>query len=117
MNLQKAKQLKKTRRQSRIRAKISGDAKTPRLCVFKSNTGLFLQLIDDSEGKTLVSVNSKEAAKKGEKTGISFEMGKLLAKKALEKNIKQAVFDRAGNKYHGRIKAAADGAREGGLEF
>lgn len=117
MNIQKAKQLKKGRRIGRIRAKISGSAEIPRLCVFKSNTGMFLQLINDNEGKTLVSVNTKEAGKKGEKTSLSFEMGKLLAKKALEKNIKQVVFDRAGNKYHGRIKAAADGAREGGLGF
>lgn len=117
MNIQKEKQLKKSRRQGRIRAKISGTAEIPRLCVFKSNKGMFLQLIDDAEGKTLASVNSKEVAQKGEKTSLSLEMGKLLAKKALKKNIKRVVFDRTGNKFHGRIKAAADGAREGGLEF
>lgn len=117
MNLQKVKQLKKARRQGRIRAKISGSAEIPRLCVFKSNTGMYLQLINDNKGITLVSVNAKEVGKKSVKTNLSFEMGKLLAKKASEKNIKQIVFDRAGGKFHGRVKAVADGAREGGLEF
>lgn len=119
MDKAKAKQLKRTRRQTRIRAKISGSAQKPRLSVFRSNTGLFLQLIDDNDGKTLASAGVLEVkkAKTGGKVSISFELGKLLAAKAVKAGIKQVVFDRGGYKYHGRVKAVADGAREGGLEF
>lgn len=117
MNLQKVKQLRKARRQGRIRAKISGNAEMFRLSVFKSNTGMYLQIIDDTAGKTLISANSKEVKRKDKKVSLSFELGKIIAKKALEKNIKKVVFDRSGSKYHGRVKAVADGAREGGLEF
>lgn len=117
MDKQKIKQLKRARRKGRIRAIIAGTNKLPRLSVFKSNKGMYLQLIDDEKGKTLVSVHSKEIKKKDKKVSICFEMGKLIAKKALDKKIEQAVFDRGGYKYHGRVKAAADGAREGGLEF
>ncbi len=117
MDKQKTKQLKRARRKGRIRAVITGVDKLPRLSVFKSNKGMYLQLIDDEKGKTLVSVHSKEIKKKDKKVSIGFEMGKLIAKKALDKKIEQAVFDRGGYKYHGRVKAAADGAREGGLKF
>ena len=118
MDKEKIKQNKKNKRKGRIRAKISGTKKCPRLSVFKSNTGMYLQLIDDEKGKTLVSVHSKEIKKKKEKrVVIGFELGKLIAKKALDKKIKQVVFDRGGYKYHGRVKAVADGAREGGLSF
>ena len=123
MDVNKVKQINKDRRKARIRAKVKGTAETPRLSVFRSSRGMYLQLIDDQNGKTLVSAHSKEvkiSAKDKEgskKTDISFELGKLIAKKAVEKNIKQAVFDRGGNKYHGRVMAAAEGAREGGLEL
>jgi large subunit ribosomal protein L18 len=117
MDKQKIKQLKRVRRKGRVRAKITGTNKLPRLSVFRSNKGMYLQLVDDAKGNTLASVHSKEIKKKDKKISISFEMGKLIAKKALDKKIKQAVFDRGGYKYHGRVKAAADGAREGGLEF
>jgi large subunit ribosomal protein L18 len=108
----------------RIRAKVSGSAVRPRLSVFKSNKGMYLQLIDDSAGKTLASARTGEIKKldekraaEGKKSAMAFELGKLLAEKALKKNIKEAVFDRGGYKFHGRIKSAADGAKEGGLIF
>lgn len=109
------KNLKRQRRRQKIRAKIFGTKDCPRLNVFKSNTGLRLQIIDDLAGKTLVSAESREIKKKSEKA--DFELGRLIAEKAKAKKISQVVFDRGGYKYHGRIKAMADGAREGGLKF
>lgn len=119
MDRQKIKQEKKYRRHKKVRAKIQGTEKRPRLNVFRSNTSMYVQLIDDAVGKTLVAGHSKEIKLKSKKTKteISFELGKLIAKKTLDKKIKNIVFDRGGYKYHGRVKAVADGAREGGLEF
>lgn len=117
MNQAKEKLQKRDRRRGRIRAKISGSATQPRISVFRSNKGMFVQLIDDAAGKTIVSVHTREIKSKGKKEEISLELGKLLAQKAKEKNISEAVFDRGGYKYHGRVKAVADGAREGGLAF
>jgi large subunit ribosomal protein L18 len=124
MDKQKAKLFRKDRRAKKVRAKVSGSAGTPRLSVFRSNRGMYLQLIDDESGKTLASAGMKEAKSLknsdemlGGKERIAFELGKLVAGKAKAKNISKAVFDRNGNKYHGRVKAAADGAREGGLDF
>ncbi len=117
MDINKIKQLKRTRRRAKIRKKISGAAGCPRLSVFRSNSGMFLQVIDDSIGKTIVSVDSKEIKIKGTKIEVSLAAGKLIAEKALAKNIKQIVFDRGGYRFHGRVKAAAEGAREAGLEF
>lgn len=108
---------KRTRRRARIRAKIRGTDNRPRLSVFKSNKGMYLQLIDDDRGRTLVSAASSEIKSRTGKTKIGFELGKLIATKAAGKKIKEVVFDRGGYKYHGRVKAAADGAREGGLKF
>ncbi|HAB54478.1 MAG: 50S ribosomal protein L18 [Ignavibacteria bacterium RIFOXYB2_FULL_35_12] len=107
----------------KIRSKISGIKEKPRLTIYRSLNNIFAQLIDDSEGNTLVSASSlsKELAEeiKNTKGKISKSkmVGKLVAKKALEKNISQVVFDRNGYRYHGRVKAIADGAREGGLKF
>jgi large subunit ribosomal protein L18 len=117
MNKEIIKQAKRQRRKGRVRAKISGTASQPRLSVFRSNRGMFLQLIDDTKSITLVSAHTSEVKLKDNKTVVGLELGKLIAKKAVEKNIKKAVFDRSGYKYHGRVKAVADGAREGGLEF
>jgi len=117
MNKQKEKQLKEIRRKRKIRVKIIGTIDRPRLSVFRSNKGMQAQLIDDSAGKTLASVNSKEIKSKEQKVQISLEAGKLLAEKAIAKKIRKVVFDRSGYKYHGRVKALADGAREGGLKF
>ncbi len=102
-----------------MRAKVKGTATRPRLSVFRSGRGLFLQLIDDAAGRTLASVKEGEV-KAGAKTSplaIAEEAGKLLASKAKAKKITGVVFDRGPYKYHGRVKAAAEGARAGGLEF
>ena len=114
------KQQKRYRRHKRIRAKISGTAEVPRLCVFRSNKHIYAQLVDDEKGKTLVAVSDLEIEtkkKKITKKEKALEVGKLIAKKAMEKKIKKVVFDRGGYKYHGRVKALAEGAREGGLKF
>ena len=114
----KIKRQMRANRQKRIRAKISGTAKHPRLNVYRSLKHIFAQLIDDTAGKTIVSASDFEIkAKKGKPTDKAKAVGLLIAKKAQEKQISQAVFDRAGFKFHGRIKAVAEGAREGGLKF
>lgn len=111
------KQARKTRRQERIRASLSGTAERPRLTVFKSNTTVYAQLIDDTKGNTIASASSGELKSKVKGLALGTELGKTIAKKAVEKNIKKIVFDRSGYIYTGKIKAIADGAREGGLEF
>jgi len=110
---------RRERRKLRIRKKIFGTKERPRLCVFRSNKHIYAQIIDDTEGKTLVSARDQELKLSEKKTRIeiSYEVGKLIAQKALEKGIKKVVFDRSGYKYHGRVKALAEGARAGGLEF
>ncbi len=118
MNKQKKIQQGRERRHKRIRAKIAGTAEKPRFSVFRSNRGMYLQLIDDVRGQTLVSAHSKEITAKVEgKVGLATELGKLLASKAVAKKISTVVFDKSFYKYHGRVKAVADGAREGGLKF
>jgi large subunit ribosomal protein L18 len=118
MNRQIVRQVKRIRRHARIRAKIKGTAECPRFSVFRSNRGMFLQLIDDESGKTLVSAGVKEIkAKKLKKSEMAAELGKLLASKAIAKKIGKVVFDNSFYKFHGRIKAAAEGARAGGLKF
>ncbi|WP_447641180.1 MULTISPECIES: 50S ribosomal protein L18 [Chitinophagaceae] len=104
----------------RIRAKISGTATRPRLSVYRSNTELYLQLINDETGNTIAATSTKDkdiAAQKGSKTEKSKLAGAAIARKASELGITSIVFDRGGNLYHGRVKAAAEGAREGGLQF
>ena len=109
---------KRKQRHKRIRSKINGIKERPRLCVFRSNKHVYAQLIDDTEGKTLVSSNDFNLKKKtGGKTDQAKLVGKDLAQKASEKKIKEVVFDRGGYNYHGRVKALAEGAREGGLKF
>ncbi len=103
-------------RHKRVRAKISGTKERPRLSVFRSGRHIFLQLIDDKTGKTLVSISDFKM-KKDKKVNLAQEAGKRLAESAKEKNIKKIVFDKGGYKYHGRVKAVAEGAREGGLNF
>lgn len=116
----------KTRTQRRqkiryhIRRKISGEAQKPRLSVFRSNTDIYVQLIDDVSGVTLASASSKEkdiAAQKGTKVEISKLVGQSIARKAKDLGVGAVVFDRGGYLYHGRVKSLADGAREGGLQF
>jgi large subunit ribosomal protein L18 len=107
------------RRQRRIRGKVQGTAERPRLAVFRSNRGISAQLIDDLEAKTLAAASWQGLAKsfKGNKTEQAAEVGKLLAKNAKSAGVEKVVFDRGGYLYHGRVKALADGAREGGLQF
>ena len=117
MDNNKVKKQKQTRRHARVRSQISGTSERPRFSVFRSNKGLFLQLIDDLNVQTLVSFSNKDIKEEGTKTDLSFELGKLIAEKAKTKKITAVVFDRGSYKYHGRVKAVADGAREGGLLF
>jgi len=131
------KKLKKQIRHRRVRAKIKGTNKVPRLCVFRSNKHIYAQLIDDEKGRTLVSASDldlgsakrkvQSVKSKQDLTGkaaIAYRVGQILAKKAMDlsagrqgKKFEKIVFDRGGYKYHGRVKALADGAREGGLKF
>ena len=114
------KQQKKQRRHKRIRAKIVGTNNCPRLSVFRSNRHIYVQLINDQKGRTLISLSDlkiKTAKGRGNKTEVAAEIGKQVAKMALKKKIKKIVFDRAGYKYHGRVKAVAEGARQAGLIF
>ena len=103
-------------RHNRIRAKISGTEEMPRLCVYKSNTSIYGQIINDDKGVTLAAYSADKAKGKG-MVEKSMNAGKEIAKLALEKGIKKVVFDRGGFIYTGKIKAFADGAREGGLTF
>jgi large subunit ribosomal protein L18 len=106
------------RRHRRVRGKVSGTAERPRLVVFRSNRGVFAQLIDDEAGRTLAAASWLEFRSfKGTKTDQAAEVGKALAVAAGKAGITRCVFDRGGYLYHGRVKALADGAREGGLEF
>ena len=107
------------RRHLRVRRKISGTAECPRLCVYRSNTNLYAQIIDDVAGNTLVSASTldKEVKTKHANKEAAKEVGTLIAKKAAEKNIKTVVFDRGGYVYHGVVKELAEAAREGGLKF
>ncbi len=134
------KQQKRIRRHKRVRAKVFGTTQVPRLCVFRSNKHIYAQLINDEKGQTIATASDLELRKskiknqkskiknktqkeekdkknlKG-KVSLAFEVGKLIAKKAIEKKFKKVVFDRGGYKYHGLVKALAEGAREGGLRF
>lgn len=107
------------RRHARVRNKVSGTADRPRLCVFRSNSNLYAQIIDDVAGNTLVQASTldKEVKTKLSNKEAAKEVGSLVAKRALEKNIKEVIFDRGGYIYHGVIKELAEAAREGGLTF
>jgi large subunit ribosomal protein L18 len=117
MDKNKAKNQKNIRRHARVRSTISGTEARPRLSVFRSNRGMFLQLIDDLNGKTLASASTIELKTKAKKIDLGKELGLLIAKKGQALKITKVVFDRSSYKYHGRVKAVAEGAREGGLEF
>jgi large subunit ribosomal protein L18 len=112
------KPAKRLKRRRRVRAKVRGSAERPRISVFRSNRGIFAQLIDDDAGRTLASVNWTEAELRD--LGAmeqATRAGALLAERAKAAGVEAAVFDRGGYQYHGRVKALADGAREGGLQF
>ena len=109
---------RRTRIRKGIRNKISGTSSIPRVSIFRSNRAIYAQLIDDEKGTTLAASSSAELGMKGNvSVDQSKEVGKKLAEKAKENGIEQVVFDRSGYKYHGKVKALADGAREGGLKF
>ncbi|MBI2640231.1 MAG: 50S ribosomal protein L18 [Candidatus Sungbacteria bacterium] len=113
----KSKLEKRKRRHKRVRAMINGTSDRPRLSVFASNRHLFLQLVDDETGQTLISVSDFNEKHRGPKKEIAAFLGETLAKKAKEKNIMSVVFDRGGRKYHGIVKEVAEGARKGGLKI
>ncbi len=113
------KNQKRLHRHKRVRAKISGTPERPRLCVYRSNANIYVQVIDDTVGKTLVSASSteKEFGTEGGNKESAAKVGTLIAQRALDKGIAEVVFDRGGYLYHGRIQALADAAREAGLKF
>lgn len=111
------KELNRKSRHVRIRAKVNGTSDKPRLVVYRSLSNHYAQLVDDVKHVTIVSANDLKSKDKGTKTDHAKKVGMEIAKLAKEKNITTCVFDRNGYKYHGRIKAIADGAREGGLQF
>lgn len=113
------KQLKRLRRHKRIRAKIRGTKERPRLCVFRSLSHIYAQLIDDDAAKVLASASDKDLklTKGQKKSDIAKEVGKLIAKEAKAKKIEKIIFDRGGIVFHGRVKALADSARANGLKF
>lgn len=109
-------------RHKRLRRNVMGTSERPRLAVYRSNQNLYTQVIDDSQGQTLAAANTLQADVKGDVEGktpmdIAAAVGRIIAERSMAKGIKQVVFDRGGFKYHGRIKALADAAREAGLEF
>ena len=117
-------EMKRDRRRARIRSRITGTGERPRLSVHRSLTGVYAQLIDDINSKTLASIHSKvvdlkklEAGERSAKTAVAYAVGKLLAEKAKELKIETVVFDRGGFAYHGRVQAVAEGARDAGLKF
>ncbi len=121
MKVQKRQNLK-LRRRWRIRSKINGTADRPRMSACFTNTHIYVQFIDDAQGSTIASVSTRaKGAPVGEKLSANVQsavkLGKLAAEAAIGKGIKQVVFDRAGNRYHGKVKALADAAREAGLQF
>jgi len=113
------KQEKRIRRHKKIRMNMHGTKDRPRLFVYRSNQHIYVQLVDDDKAKIMMGASDKDVkSKKGEKkTDVAKEVGKLIAKKAMENKIEKVIFDRGGVLFHGRVKAVADGAREGGLKF
>ena len=113
------RKMERTRRHIRVRAKISGTAERPRLCVYRSNSNIYAQIIDDVKGVTLVQASTldKEVKTKQANIEAATEVGKLIAARAIKAGIKTVVFDRGGYIYHGKVKALAEAAREAGLEF
>lgn len=113
------RKMERTRRHIRVRRKISGTAERPRLCVYRSNSNIYVQIIDDVAGNTICQASTldKEVKIKHANKEAAKEVGAMIAKKALEKNIDTVVFDRGGYIYHGVVKELAEAAREGGLKF
>ncbi len=111
------KRAHREKRRKRVRRKIAGTAERPRLSVYRSNVNIYAQLIDDDAAQTLAAADSREVGEAENRKDAARKVGELIARKAKEAGIEVAVFDRGGNKYHGRIAALAEGAREGGLKL
>lgn len=111
------KRAHREKRRKRVRRKIAGTAERPRLSVYRSNVHIYAQLIDDDEGHTLAAASSREVGETESPKDAARKVGELIAKKASEAGIETALFDRGGNKYHGRIAALAEGSREAGLKL
>jgi large subunit ribosomal protein L18 len=111
------KRAARLRRHLRVRGKVAGTAERPRLVVYRSNRGIFAQLVDDQSGRTLASADWTKFGASGSKSEQAGEVGKALAEAAKKAGIERCVFDRGGYLFHGRVKALAEGAREGGLQF
>jgi large subunit ribosomal protein L18 len=111
------KRAHREKRRKRVRRKLAGTANRPRLSVYRSNVNIYAQLIDDDAARTLAAADSREVGEAENRKDAARKVGELIAKKAKEAGIEVAVFDRGGNKYHGRIAALAEGAREGGLKL
>ena len=111
------KRAHREKRRKRVRRKIAGTAERPRLSVYRSNVNIYAQLIDDDAARTLAAADSREVGEAENRKDAARKVGELIARKAQEAGIEVAVFDRGGNKYHGRIAALAEGAREGGLKL
>ena len=112
-----SKNVNRLKRHARIRKNLSGTKEMPRLSIYRSNTAIYVQIIDDAEGATLVSASSHELNAKNANIETASKLGTLVAEKAIKAGVETVVFDRSGYKYHGRIKALADAAREAGLKF
>jgi large subunit ribosomal protein L18 len=120
MKVKNKKEYRRLRIKHRIRKIVKGTSDRPRMCIFRSNKQIYVQLIDDNEGRTILCASSRDKGildQQVNKTEKSVLVGKLVAERALEQNITNVVFDRNGYLYHGRIKALAEAAREGGLKF
>ena len=111
------KRMHREKRHKRVRRKVAGTAARPRLSVYRSNVHIYAQLIDDDAGRTLAAADSREVGEAENRKDAAHQVGALIANKASEAGIEAVVFDRGGNKYHGRIAALAKGAREGGLKL
>ena len=111
------KRLHREKRRKRLRRKVIGTAERPRLSVFRSNVHIYAQLVDDYAGHTLAAADSREVGEAENRTEAARKVGELMARRASEAGVEEVVFDRGGNKYHGRVAALAEGARSGGLKL
>jgi large subunit ribosomal protein L18 len=111
------KRAHREKRRRRVRRKISGTAERPRLSVYRSNVHIYAQLVDDERGHTIAAADSREVGEAEDRKEAARKVGELVARKAADAGVEEVVFDRGGNKYHGRIAALAEGAREGGLKL
>jgi large subunit ribosomal protein L18 len=117
MTVVEKKRLHREKRHKRVRRKVSGTAERPRLSVYRSNVHIYAQLVDDDAGNTLAAADSREVGEAENRKEAARKVGELIANRATDAGMEAVVFDRGGNKYHGRIAALADGARSGGLKL